>query len=87
MDNLIDTVTLFRNVDPSLSLAIIGVMVTWTLAAGSFMLARLGIKPMWVLLLVIPGLNVLAIWLFAYAKWPRYEEAKRRGLQRGGGSS
>ena len=31
------------------------------------------------LLLVLPGLNVLAIWLFAYVRWPRYEEAKRKG--------
>ena len=84
MDNLIETVTFFRNTDPNVSLIIIGIMLTWTLAAGSFLLARLGIKPLWVLLLVVPGLNVLAIWLFAYVRWPRYEEAKRKGLQPGG---
>ena len=79
MDNLIETVTFFRNTDPNVSLIVIGIMLTWTLAAGSFLLARLGIKPLWVLLLVLPGLNVLAIWLFAYARWPRYEEARRKG--------
>ena len=79
MDNLIDTVTFFRNTDTNVSLIVIGIMLTWTLAAGSFLLARLGIKPLWVLLLVLPGLNVLAIWLFAYVRWPRYEEAKRKG--------
>ena len=79
MDNLIETVTFFRNTDTNLSLIVIGIMLTWTLAAGSFLLARLGIKPLWVLLLVLPGLNVLAIWLFAYVRWPRYEEAKRKG--------
>ena len=78
MDNLINTVTLFRDVNPNLSLTVIGIMLTWTLATGSFLLARLGLKPLWVIMLVIPGLNVLAIWMFAYAKWPRYEEAKRR---------
>jgi hypothetical protein len=79
MENLIDTITFFRDVDTNASLIVIGIMLTWTLAAGSFLLARLGIKPLWVLLLVLPGLNVLAIWLFAYVRWPRYEEAKRRG--------
>ena len=93
MENLIDTITFFRNTDPNVSLIVIGIMLTWTLAAGSFLLARLGIKPLWVLMLVLPGLNVLAIWLFAYVRWPRYEEARRRGwtpagtdVQRGGSS-
>jgi hypothetical protein len=38
-------------------------------------------------MLVVPVLNVLAIWLFAYVKWPRYEEAKRSRTQPEGGSS
>ena len=42
MDNLIDTVTFFRNTDPNVSLIVIGIMLTWTLAAGSFLLARSG---------------------------------------------
>jgi hypothetical protein len=87
MDSLIETITFFRNTDTNVSLIVIGIMLTWTLAAGSFLLARLGIKPLWVLLLVLPGLNVLAIWLFAYVKWPRYEEAKRSRTQPEGGSS
>ena len=40
MDNLIETVTFFRNTDPNVSLIVIGIMLTWTLAAGSFLLAR-----------------------------------------------
>jgi hypothetical protein len=87
MGMLTDHLTFFRDIDPNLSLLFIGAVITWTLGLGAFLLARLGIKPLWVLMLVVPVLNVLAIWLFAYIKWPRYEEAKRSRTQPEGGSS
>jgi len=33
-------------------------------------LARTGHSPIWVLLLLIPGINWIAIWFFAFKKWP-----------------
>ncbi len=32
--------------------------------------ARAGFSPLWALLLLVPILNVIALWVFAYAKWP-----------------
>lgn len=47
-----------------------GVLLTYTIAAGGYALARSGIKPLWVLLLVVPTINVLLLWGWAYARWP-----------------
>ena len=33
-------------------------------------LQRTGLSPWWAILVFIPLLNLLAIWLFAYARWP-----------------
>lgn len=56
-------------------LSVYGVMLTYSIAAGGFALARGGIKPLWVLLLLVPTVNVVALWVWAYGTWPR-EQAK-----------
>jgi uncharacterized membrane protein len=55
-------------------LSLYGVMLTYSLAAGGFALARAGIKPLWVLLLLVPTINVIAMWVWAYAAWPREQQ-------------
>ncbi len=57
------------------SLALAGVLIVWMMTLGSFVLARLGLSPLWVLLLLVPGANVVGIWLFAYGRWPRMARA------------
>ncbi|MGB4100923.1 MAG: hypothetical protein WBK91_03325 [Alphaproteobacteria bacterium] len=56
-------------------LSIYGCILTYSIAAGGYTLARAGIKPLWVLLLLVPTVNVLALWAWAYGAWPR-EKAK-----------
>jgi hypothetical protein len=36
--------------------------------------ARAGLSPLWAALMVVPVLNLVLIWLFAYARWPRLDE-------------
>jgi len=36
-------------------------------------LTRAGHSPLWAIPMVVPGLNLVLIWLFAYARWPRLE--------------
>lgn len=60
----------FWDLPKTLLLFIYGVMLTYTIAAGGYALARTGIRPLWVLLLLIPTVNVIAIWLWAYLRWP-----------------
>ncbi len=52
-------------------LSLYGVALTYTIAAGGFVLARAGLKPLWILLLLIPTVNVAALWVWAYRSWPR----------------
>ncbi len=47
-----------------------GVLAAYTIAAGGMVLARSGIKPLWVLLLLVPTLNIIGIWLWALRPWP-----------------
>lgn len=50
--------------------SIIAVILTYVLSVGGWVLARAGRNPLWILLLLIPWLNVIGIWLFAYVSWP-----------------
>jgi hypothetical protein len=62
-------------------LALIGMLCVWLIGIGSFVLARLGLSPLWILMLLVPGVNVIGIWLFAYARWPRIDGPVKRSGQ------
>ncbi len=49
---------------------IISVVMTYTMVAGGWVLAKAGRSPLWVLFLLFPYVNILAIWVFAYMRWP-----------------
>lgn len=38
--------------------------------AGTRILQKAGLDPLFVLCLLIPVLNILMIWVFAFCKWP-----------------
>lgn len=46
------------------------VVTTYMLIAGGWVLAKAGRSPLWILLLLFPYLNVLAVWTFAFIRWP-----------------
>ena len=74
---MIDTVL---GLEPWLGYLIVAVILTYTLALGGWILAKAGRSPLWVLLLLVPYVNVIGIWAFAYARWPFMErtEGERR---------
>ncbi|MGD9539260.1 MAG: hypothetical protein AB7P52_18815 [Alphaproteobacteria bacterium] len=37
-------------------------------------LSRAGQRPLWAFLMVVPILNLVLVWIFAYARWPRLDE-------------
>ncbi|WP_042699634.1 hypothetical protein [Azospirillum sp. B506] len=50
---------------------LIGSIVTmYMLIAGGWVLAKAGRSPLWILLLLFPYINVLAVWVFAFIRWP-----------------
>lgn len=40
-------------------------------------LRRAGFSPWWTLLVLVPPINVIALWVFAYVRWPAVDGAKR----------
>ena len=53
-----------------LLLAALFICILW---AGSRILQKAGIAPLYVLCLLVPVLNILMIWIFAFCKWPNLE--------------
>ncbi len=50
---------------------LLGILITYAMGAGGFALARLGLSPLWVLSLLVPFLNLAAIYRLAFMRWPR----------------
>jgi hypothetical protein len=40
-------------------------------------LRRVGLSPAWALAVMVPGLNLVFFWVFAFAKWPKLDAASR----------
>lgn len=55
---------------PWIGLSLISVTLVYAIVLGGWVLAKAGRSPLWVLLLLVPYVNVLAVWAFAYARWP-----------------
>ena len=47
------------------------------MAFGSIVLVKARLSPLWVFLLLVPYLNILGLWLFAYVRWPRLDHASK----------
>ena len=63
----------------------LGVVWMFTISAAGIVLARIGIKPMWALVVVVPALQVLAYWALAYKRdWPLERLAAGKACQPAG---
>lgn len=62
--------------EPWLGYLIIAVVMTYTLTLGGWAVAKAGRSPLWILLLLIPYVNVLAFWAFAYVRWPAVDDRR-----------
>lgn len=58
--------------DPVLMHTIYGIVLTAQIGAAAFILARTGRSPVWALVLLVPFVSIVAIWAFAFARWPRF---------------
>ena len=63
--------TLLMALPHTLGYVVLGLLVTGFISASGFVLARLGIKPLWALLLPVPYVQIVALWVFACQRWPR----------------
>lgn len=49
----------------------LGVVLMVYISAAGMVLARLGFKPLWALLVAVPVAQIAVYWVLAYRKWPR----------------
>lgn len=61
---------------PWATLLIVACILMYGMFLAGKILARLGINPAYALLLLLPFVQIVAVWAFAYMRWPRYENAK-----------
>ena len=48
-----------------------GLLILWPVAR---IIGRAGFSPVWCILMLVPLLNWIAVWVFAYAKWPALQK-------------
>lgn len=83
MDRLISTIeTLYglgwlMALPPVAGHLVVAAHIVTLMAFASFAYARAGLSPLWVLALLVPGLNVATLWLLAYTRWPKVDGPPR----------
>ncbi|PWC55113.1 hypothetical protein [Azospirillum sp. TSO22-1] len=55
---------------------IIAILLMLKMVFGGWMLAKAGRSPLWVLVLLINGADIVALWVFAYVRWPFVDGAR-----------
>jgi hypothetical protein len=53
------------------------VLVAFILYPTGRILRRLGFSPLWSILMFLPLINVVALWVLAFAEWPTNETSSR----------
>jgi len=61
----------FLSQSPYISLTIIGFIVAIMLTLAGFTLARMGYKPLWAVVLLLPNIGLIFAFLAAFRKFPR----------------
>jgi hypothetical protein len=71
LDQLYAPQAWFLNLSPYVSMTLLGLIVAAMLGLAGVALARLGYKPLWALVLLVPTLCLVGVWAIAYLKFPR----------------
>jgi hypothetical protein len=56
--------------DPWTSNLVMAILLMLKLVFGGWLLAKGGRSPLWALVLLINGADILALWIYAYIRWP-----------------
>ncbi|MBI3442030.1 MAG: hypothetical protein HY052_09580 [Proteobacteria bacterium] len=48
-----------------------GILIFATLATSAVVLGRAGRNPYFALLMIVPYVQIIALWVFAFSTWPR----------------
>lgn len=50
-----------------------GVLLFVLMACSAVALSRAGRSPYWAVLLIVPYVFIVAVWVFAFCRWPRVD--------------
>ena len=64
--------------DPWTANLVMAILLMLKLIFGGWVLAKGGRSPLWALVLLINGADILALWLYAYIRWPLVDRAPAR---------
>ncbi|QCN95366.1 hypothetical protein D3093_08910 [Azospirillum argentinense] len=64
--------------DPWTANLVMAILLMLKLIFGGWVLAKGGRSPLWALVLLINGADILAMWLYAYIRWPFVDRAPAR---------
>jgi hypothetical protein len=53
-----------------LAYLVMSLLLVYAMMAAGWVLAKAGRSPLWAFLLLVPWVNVAAIWVFAFVRWP-----------------
>lgn len=59
---------------------LIAVFVVFVLWLGSKILDKAGLQKTWVFCLLIPVVNIIMIWVFAFSRWPNLKPDVKQDL-------
>ncbi len=59
---------------------ILPIFILFTLWMGSRILDKAGLEKKWVLCLLIPLINIMMIWVFAFSIWPNLKDDVKQDL-------
>ena len=60
------------------SYLIIGMLILLFVAFSGMVLIRTGRSPLWCLALLVPVVQIIALWALAFADWPNIDEKKSK---------
>lgn len=61
-----------------------GIYIVLMISAAAFASVRMGVSPLWTLLLIVPFLQIVALAGIAYVRWPRVDGPRVLRARQGG---
>jgi len=62
------------SLSPLIIVGLLGLLIVSIWASGR-VVKRAGFSPLWALVLVVPLVNVISFWVFAFSRWPTLDRA------------
>jgi hypothetical protein len=63
---------------PWATLLLVACILMYGMYLAGKILARTGVNPAFALLLLVPFVQIVVVWVFAYMRWPAYENAREK---------